>query len=111
MGSPYDLSQAKLLSEDDIQFLHKLISTFIREMFEDIEDLKSGLHAQNRQKIRKAAHKMGSSAELFALDGRQGLLEVQQKADESEFTALEDLINKTVVRVQDDLIALKRDHL
>ncbi|GAA4281544.1 Hpt domain-containing protein [Gaetbulibacter aestuarii] len=110
MENHYKLDRVKELADNDENFIQSLAETFLEEVSEDIERLKTAVAEKNYKEAYQAAHKMKPTVDLFELGILDDLIEVQ---DWGKFTKTDmditEKLNIVATAVDNALAEIKED--
>lgn len=64
----YNLDKINEMAEGDEDFINSVISVFLEEVPQDLEDLETALNQQNHEKVYKLAHKIKPNVDLLGME-------------------------------------------
>lgn len=107
----YNLDKINEMAEGDEDFIDSVISVFLEEVPQDLEDLETALDQENHEQAYQLAHKIKPNVDLLGMQQtREAALEIEtlgkNGADISEmkkiFTMLKKDIHQVVVELKND---------
>ena len=74
----YSLDKINEMAEGDEEFVHSVISVFLEEVPQDLQQLESALQANNYEQVYKLAHKIKPNVDLLGMEQtRAAALEIE----------------------------------
>jgi len=64
----YNLDKINEMAEGDEDFINSVISVFLEEVPQDLEDLEKALDQQNHEQVYKLAHKIKPNVDLLGME-------------------------------------------
>ncbi|AYN67079.1 Hpt domain-containing protein [Euzebyella marina] len=64
----YNLDKINEMAEGDEAFINSVISVFLEEVPQDLEDLETALDQQNHERVYKLAHKIKPNVDLLGME-------------------------------------------
>lgn len=107
----YNLDKINEMADGDEDFVNSVISVFLEEVPQDLEDLENALNQQNHDQVYKLAHKIKPNVDLLGMEQtREAALKMEtlgkNEASISEileiFPALKKDINQVVSELKKD---------
>jgi HPt (histidine-containing phosphotransfer) domain-containing protein len=96
----YDLSMIISIEKEDNTFEKELIGIFMETMPESVTELRNAAQNKNMEQIRKTAHRMKSSLDLFGVHSlKDTITKLETTANEDEIDAHIDFLDKTLKKV------------
>jgi len=96
----YDLSMITSIEKGDSTFEKELINIFMETMPESVIELRNAANNKNREQIRKTAHRMKSSLDLFGIHSlKDTITKLETTANEDEVDAHINFLDKTLKEV------------
>ncbi|WP_209405345.1 Hpt domain-containing protein [Pseudozobellia sp. WGM2] len=107
----YNLDKINEMAEGDEDFINSVISVFLEEVPQDLEELESALEQHNHDRVYKLAHKIKPNVDLLGMEQTRAIaLQMEtlgkNKASMSDikqvFPLLKKDIHQVVVELQND---------
>ncbi len=104
----YSLDKINEMAEGDEEFVHSVISVFLEEVPQDLQQLESALQANNYEQVYKLAHKIKPNVDLLGMEQtRAAALEIEtlgKNADNmSEIERIFPVLKKDIAQVVSEL--------
>jgi HPt (histidine-containing phosphotransfer) domain-containing protein len=105
----YDLSQIIELSDNDPNFIKLMVDTFIKEIPIDLDHLARAMKEEDRDDVRRYAHKIKPSLEMFGLHGYLNAMVLENWGKGDEIKDINKDFKFLNEELQETLNQLKRD--
>ncbi|MSP85015.1 MAG: histidine kinase [Flavobacteriaceae bacterium] len=111
MAIHYNLAKVYAISENDPEFVKKIIRLFVTEIPLDLAHIKQGIKAKNHEICYQFAHKIKPSLDLFSLNlALEEILQIEvwaksdgkKKEIEEIFKSVSNQIEKAIKEIQKD---------
>ncbi|SIS99546.1 HPt (histidine-containing phosphotransfer) domain-containing protein [Zobellia uliginosa] len=104
----YNLDKINEMAEGDEDFINSVISVFLEEVPQDLEDLEIALNDQNHDQVYKLAHKIKPNVDLLGMEQtRAAALQIETLgkagANISEIEQVFPLLKKDIHQVVSEL--------
>ena len=104
----YNLDKINEMAEGDEDFINSVISVFLEEVPQDLEDLEKALNEQNHEQVYKLAHKIKPNVDLLGMEQtRAAALQMEtlgkEQASISEIQQIFPVLKKDIHQVVAEL--------
>ncbi len=104
----YSLDKINEMAEGDEDFINSVISVFLEEVPQDLEDLENALNQKNHDQVYKLAHKIKPNVDLLGMEQtRETALQMEtlgkNEASISEIQQIFPMLKKDIYQVVSEL--------
>ncbi|SHJ85158.1 Hpt domain-containing protein [Pseudozobellia thermophila] len=104
----YNLDKINEMAEGDDDFINSVISVFLEEVPQDLEELETALEQQNHDRVYKLAHKIKPNVDLLGMEQTRAVaLQMEtlgkDRASMSEIKRVFPLLKKDIHQVVAEL--------
>jgi HPt (histidine-containing phosphotransfer) domain-containing protein len=104
----YNLGKLNEMAEGDEDFVNSVISVFLEEVPQDLEDLEIAIVAKDYENVYKLAHKIKPNVDLLGMEqARETALEIEtlgkSSSDSMEIEEKFPLLKKDILQVISEL--------
>src|SRR5680860_99867 len=104
----YNLDKINEMADGDEDFINSVISVFLEEVPQDLEDLEIALNQKNHEQAYQLAHKIKPNVDLLGMEQtREAALEIEtlgkQGADISAMEKIFHMLKKDIYQVVGEL--------
>lgn len=104
----YSLDKLKEMAEGDEDFINSVVSVFLEEVPQDLEDLEQALSERNYEKVYKLAHKIKPNVDLLGMEQtRAAALQIEtlgkNENNSAEIAKIFPLLKKDIHQVVSEL--------
>ncbi len=104
----YNLDKINEMAEGDEDFINSVISVFLEEVPQDLEDLEIAINQKNYEQAYQLAHKIKPNVDLLGMEHtREAALEIEtlgkQGADISAMEKIFPMLKKDIYQVVGEL--------
>jgi len=104
----YNLDKINEMADGDEDFVNSVISVFLEEVPQDLEDLENALNQQNHDQVYKLAHKIKPNVDLLGMEQtREAALQMEtlgkNEASISEIQQIFPALKKDIHQVVSEL--------
>lgn len=111
MALHYNLAKVYALSDNDPEFVNQILSLFVNEIPDDLEEIKEGIKKGDHKHAYAYAHKVKPSLDLLGLNvAFEEILQIEAwtKA-EGEKKEIKETFKSVKTQVEDAIKELKKD--
>jgi HPt (histidine-containing phosphotransfer) domain-containing protein len=88
----YDLTSIYAISDDNPEFLNKLLQVFSANIAKDVEDIKAAAGKNNWADVGQLAHKLKPSAAHFGITSLKEILKKLERQEGQDIVTLNSLV-------------------
>ena len=104
----YNLDKINEMADGDEDFINSVISVFLEEVPQDLENLENALNQQNHDQVYKLAHKIKPNVDLLGMEqARETALQMEtlgkKEASISEIQQIFPMLKKDIYQVVSEL--------
>ena len=111
MALKYNLSKVYALSDNDPEFVNQILTLFVNEIPEDLEEIKEGIKKKDHKHAYAYAHKIKPSLDLLGLKvAFEEILQIEAwTKTEGETKEIKETFKSVKNQVDDAIKELKKD--